>query len=227
MLECVVSGVEPLFAANDDPDMSFALREVHHRTANTLALLAATLRSDFAALTDPAAPAVLRRQERRIVAFGDLHRRLAIGPGAGEVAVESYIRPLCQSLALAILAPLGIHCEVFVGDSSLTSARCESRGLIVAKLVTNAAKHAFPAGTKGRVRVEIVEGADVWRCVVSDDGVGLRGAVPGAGSRILEMLIRTLQGRIERCPGSPGTTVVITFPRRSSPTEGKMANVVR
>ncbi len=200
-------------AANDDSDSSFALREAHHRMANTLALLAGALRRDLSGVTDPRIRTILHDHERRIVDFGDLHRHFSRGPVMGPVAVQDYVRPLCERLVGAVLAPLGIRCEAFIGEGTLPGEKCESVGLIVAELVTNAAKHAFPAGAGGNVRIDLFERMDIWNCVISDDGAGFRGGGAGSGSRILDMLVRALSGRVEIRTGAAGTVVAVTFPQ--------------
>ncbi|HEY0106214.1 MAG TPA: sensor histidine kinase [Rhizomicrobium sp.] len=203
---------EAFRAANDDSDSSFALREAHHRMANTLALLAGALRRDLSGVADPGVRTILRRHERRIVDFGNLHRYFSLSPGMGLIAVEDYVRPLCEGLVGAVLAPLGIRCEAFIGEGALSGDRCESIGLIIAELVTNAAKHAFPNGAGGTVRIDLFERMDVWHCVVSDDGAGRCGGVAGTGSRILDMLARALNGRIEFRSAPSGTVVALEFP---------------
>ncbi|MEI9996749.1 MAG: sensor histidine kinase [Rhizomicrobium sp.] len=202
-----------LHAANDDSDSSFALREAHHRMANTLALLAGALRRDLSAVTDPDVRAILRGHERRIVGFGNLHRHFSTAPGMGVIAVENYVRPLCEGLVDAMLAPLGVRCEAFIGEGALPSAKCESVGLMIAELVTNAAKHAFPGAAGGKVRIDLFERMEVWHCIVSDDGVGFSGGTAGTGSRILDMLVRALSGRIEIRSSPSGTVVAVNFPQ--------------
>jgi two-component sensor histidine kinase len=111
-----------------------------------------------------------------------------------------------------MLASCGVRCEVFAGEGELASDRCEILGLIVAELVTNAAKHAFPDGASGRVRVEVFESKAGWRCVVYDDGVGMNNVTRGAGSRLVAMLAACLQARIEICSSAAGTSIALSFP---------------
>jgi hypothetical protein len=64
-----------------------------------------------------------------------------------------------------VLGPLGLRCETFIVNSFLSVEKCELLGLIVAELVMNAAKHAFPGETRGRVRIEIGVCQAYWRCL--------------------------------------------------------------
>ncbi|HEY0301942.1 MAG TPA: sensor histidine kinase [Rhizomicrobium sp.] len=213
LAECAADGseVDARHVTSDETDFQLALHEANHRMANTLAILAASLQLSLRAIEDDRAKVILRDHVTRIASFGNLHRHFVTGPDEGPVEVAGYIRSLCEHLIAAILAPAGIKCDAVVGEGAIDAQTCETLGRIVSELVTNAAKHAFPGGTGGRVRVEVFESLNVWHCVVSDDGAGLGRAAGGAGSLILDTLVRTLRGRIERRSGPRGTTVMVSF----------------
>jgi hypothetical protein len=102
---------------------------------------------------------------------------------------------LCRALSEAVLKPVGVHCEVFVNAGILPAEVCERVGLVIAELVTNAARHAFNGPTGKVVRVELVRTSSSWHCIVSDNGTGIKVIESGAGSRVLNELIRPLGGR--------------------------------
>ena len=90
-------------------------------------------------------------------------------------------------------------------------------GLIVGEAVTNALKHAFPAGREGRVRVELrAIGGGMMRLVVEDDGVGMsvERRTGSLGLRLVEMFAKQVKGRaaMEAGRGGQGTAVVVIFP---------------
>ncbi len=191
-------------------DEFWLLREMHHRLANTFAILTSALRREFSSPTSLDFQDLLTRYEARIVAFGDLHRSLLVGAADGLVSVHCYIENLCEALSEALLKPLGVRCEVFADAGQSPSERCERLGLVVAELVTNAAKYAFDGRNGGRVRVELINRGDCWVCIVSDNGDGLAMAPHGLGSRIVEQLVRSLNGTVNRRSGSNGTSVAVT-----------------
>jgi len=186
------------------------LREMHHRFANTFTALSSTLRREFALSTSPDLQDSLARCEQRIVAFGNLHRRLLVGAGTDWMSVQSYVERLCEALSEAVLEPLGVRCEVFVDAGELPGERCERLGLVIAELAMNAAKHAFSGRNDGVVRVELLNRIDSWVCVVSDNGVGSRQSRSGAGSKILDQLVSSLDGTLARKSGAHGTSVIVT-----------------
>jgi len=193
-----------------ETDEFLLVREMHHRFANTLTMLMSVLRHECALSASPELRDLLARCEARIVAFGNLHRSLVVGAANDRISVQHYIEHLCEALSEALLRPLGVRCEVFTDAGEFPGERCERLGLIIAELVTNAAKHAFHGRNDGLVRVELVNTIDSWVCVVTDNGVGTTMASLGVGSKILKQLVRALGGNIVRKSGRDGTSVVVT-----------------
>ncbi len=191
-------------------DEFWLLREMHHRLANTLTILLSALRREFSLSKGQDFQVSLTRYEARVVAFGDLHRSLVVGAADGLVSVRCYIENLCGALSEALLKPLGVRCEVFADAGQSPGERCERLGLVVAELVTNAAKHAFHGRNDGLVRVELFNRGSRWVCIVSDNGAGLAMTPHGLGSRIVEQLVRSLNGTVNRRSGCNGTSVAVT-----------------
>jgi two-component sensor histidine kinase len=193
-----------------ETDKLLLLREMHHRHANTLMVLSSLLRREFGLTTSPDLQASLERYEARIVAFGNLHRSLIVGAQYDWVSVQSYVENLCQALSEAILKPLGVRCDVFADAGETTGDWCERLGLVIAELVTNAAKHAFQGRNNGVVRVELINRSDSWICIVSDNGVWIGTASRGAGSKILKQLVGALGGDLALKSAPDGTSAVVT-----------------
>lgn len=189
------------------------MRELQHRMANTLTILQANCRLDFARVADPELQESVRRHERRILQLAELHHFLSRGAGDGEIAAATYFRPLCGVLSRSILAPRNLHCEAFIGDGVLDASSCEWLGLIVAELVMNAAKHGFPDRAHGCVRIDIhAPDGMVWCCTVRDNGCGIKASRQGAGSRIVKDLVQLLRALMHVETGPTGTTVTIVLP---------------
>jgi two-component sensor histidine kinase len=200
-------------------DEFMLLREMHHRVANILTVLTSVLRCEFALSASPQLQKSLARYEARIVAFGNLHRSLAVGAASDWISVQYYVEHLCQALSEAILKPLGVRCEVIADGGEFQSERCERLGLVIAELVMNAAKHAFHERNDGLVRIELINRSDSLVCIVSDNGNGIDMALPGVGSKILRQLVRSLGGSLVRKSGHNGTSVIVTCPRSMASEE--------
>jgi len=196
---------------------SLLMRELQHRMANTLSVLQAHCRLEFADVADPELRAGMLRHERRIHGLAELHQFFSRGAGAGQIVAADYFQPLCAVLCRVILTPLEIHCEASIGEGTLDATRCEWLGLIIAELVTNAAKHGFRDGGTGCVRIELTARDEfAWCCTVTDNGCGMLNTKAGAGSQILETLAQMLEGQMTIVTGSLGTSVTILFPAPTS-----------
>lgn len=195
-------------------DELFLLREMNHRFANSLTLLISQFRRDSWSFVSPQFRDLIARTEAHIVAFGNLHRSLLIGAANTSISVQDYVEHLCRSLSEAILEPIGVRCEVAVDTGTLPAVRCELLGLVIAELVTNAAKHAFTNRDDGMVRVKLGRKGQSWVCIVSDDGEVASPTPRGAGTKVIEQLIQLLGGSFAKRSGRHGTSAVVVFPLR-------------
>jgi two-component sensor histidine kinase len=191
-------------------DWELVLRETHHRMNNTLTLLGASARLDFAKGASGLRSGV-DRFERRVVAFGRLYHLLSSSADRQTVSVANFFESLCEAHVEAILEPAGIQCEAVVDEGTLPGAECSRLGLIVAELITNAVKHAFPDGNGGLIRVEVLNRNDLLFCTVADNGIGMISSVQGTGRRIVESLARSIGAQVDCCTGCHGTAVTIAM----------------
>ena len=205
-------------------DRFLLLREMHHRFANSFAILTGMLRREFGVSMLSKLGKSVDRFEARAAAFGALHRFLTIGAETGWISAQSYIERLCAALAEATLDPLGVRCEVSADAALLPAECCELLGLVIAELVTNSAKHGFRGRDGGLVRIEFLGTAESWTCVVSDNGAGNSLPSIGVGSRILAGLVRALGAELVSKSGPKGTSSAVRC-RRSMSTCGEKADV--
>ena len=197
-----------------DADKYFFLREMHHRIANSFTVLNASFRRELGSASSLSVQEILNRCDARMVAFDELHRVLIVGAAVGWISVRVYIEKLCDALTEALLKPLGVRCEVTADAAFFPSEYCEVLGLVIAELVTNAAKHAFPNRNGGLIRIEIAYREGCWCCSVTDNGIGATGPLQGTGGRILQGLARSIRARVHGEAGRGGTRVTIMMPPR-------------
>ena len=98
----------------------------------------------------------------------------------------------------------------------LNPDKAVSLGVVVAELVTNAFKYAYPDGRSGEVRVAFSAApADHLRLTVEDDGAGLGDKVvtrgTGLGQRVIAAMARSLNSRVEYDPSHNGARAVLAF----------------
>lgn len=200
------------------------LREVNHRVANSLQLVSSLVSMQKSLMTDSAARAALVETQARITAIAQVHRRLYTSPDVREVSMDTNLRGLLEELAAALRARGETHDLTITADPvPMPTDKAVSLGVIVAELVTNAVKYAYPEGEGGQVRVRFTQEGPHVRLVVEDDGAGWRGDTPaigsGLGSRIIETMAAALHSRLEFDPSHRGTRVTMRFPTDAAAIE--------
>jgi len=202
-------------AARDRAEM--LLREVNHRVANSLALVAGLAYMQAHSMTDPTAKAALEEMQARITAIAGIHRRLYTSDDVRFVEIDAYLKSLIEELQAAMQASGRDHVIRLEADAiQVPTDKAVSVGVIVTELVTNAYKYAYPAGTSGDVRVRIrqPDPANV-SLVVEDDGIGWGGGGKprgtGLGSRIVKAMATDLKTTVRFDEAHRGTRVMLDF----------------
>ena len=193
------------------------LREVNHRVANSLQLVASlvSMQQKSEGL-DPVAREALVEAHNRIHAIAQIHRRLYTSDDVRFVAMEAYLSGLVEELEAAMKAAGREHTIVLDAEPiRVGTDRAVSVGVIVTELVTNAFKYAYPQDELGDIRIRLSRRGGECRLEVEDDGVGFRAAgAPkgsGLGTRIVRAMTATLGTTIAYEHKSVGTRAVLTF----------------
>jgi two-component sensor histidine kinase len=200
------------------------LKEMKHRMANSLQLIASILILKSEAVDSPEVRTHLKDAHERIISIATLEKFLDTTSLNEEVEVGPYLKGLCDSLSASMIGtvkPITLTVEAQGGMT--TSSEAISLGLITAELVINALKHAFPFGKNGSVVVsyEVSKGAGGgWRLSVSDNGVGITldpTRKEGLGTTIVQSLARQLGATLDIQTSSQGTTVSINRVSKAQP----------
>jgi two-component sensor histidine kinase len=109
--------------------------------------------------------------------------------------------------------------EIEADEVSLGINQAVPCGLILNELMSNALKHAFPAGREGEIRVALGASEDNVTLVFSDNGVGLPTnmdyrAMTSLGLQLVSTLVDQLDGEIE-LENKNGTGFKLAFPMPS------------
>ena len=193
------------------------LREVNHRVANSLALVAALTHMQTNAVSDPAAKAALREMQARISAIAGIHRRLYTSDDVEAVDLDAYLASLVEELQAAMKADGRDHAiRLNAEPVRLATDKAVSVGVVVTELVTNAYKYAYPAEIPGEIRVSLArEGAEGITLTVEDDGVGWTGEGQprgtGLGSRIIRAMATNLRSALVYGADRVGTRATLSF----------------
>lgn len=198
-------------------DRDLLLQEIDHRMKNNFAIVASILDIQRRRVSGEAAEA-LGTALYRVESIARAHRHLYRGTGQSDaVQMRAYLGDLCAALADALLLRGGVTLACSVDEAEVPRDRAVSIGLIVNELVTNAAKHAFTGRSSGTITVCFRRRSGGWTLIVSDDGVGMQGAVPagpdhGLGSRLIPAFARQANGSLATESGPDGTVVTLDLP---------------
>jgi chemotaxis protein methyltransferase CheR len=193
------------------------LQETQHRIGNSLHMIAGIL-----LLKSKWGPSEETRfhlidAHRRIMSVAAVQRHL-YGTWQGDlVEMAPYLSTLCESLAESLVGddrPVELH--TLVGSGTVLPATAGSIGLLVAELVINSLKHAFPAERdEGHVVIAFETNGPDWKLVVSDNGIGapIASSAPvrhGVGSTLLRSLAEQLDAKAEIVISPNGRSVAVT-----------------
>ena len=193
------------------------LREVNHRVANSLSLVAAMARLQANAVSDEGAQSVLQEMQVRIAAIAGIHRRLYTSSDVRYVELNAYLKNLLEELSTAMNAEEREHVIKLVADDvRIPPDQAVPLGIIVTELVTNAYKYAYPKDECGHIRVSLRQLTDDrLSLVIEDDGIGWNGdgtaQGSGLGSIIINSMAAKLGSTVNYDPRHSGTQVVLEF----------------
>ena len=160
------------------------LREVYHRVKNNLQVVQSLLSLQRRALPEGAARTALDQSIQRVYAMALVHEKLYQSGTLSAVSLHDYTGDLLRHLgdtAGAHIRGIRLHAQIDAIEAALETA--VPYGLLVAELVGNCFKHAFPAGRGGEIRVSLQRGAGHVCLRVADNGVGLPAGFDLAQSR--------------------------------------------
>jgi two-component sensor histidine kinase len=190
--------------------------EINHRVKNSLQLVASLFSLQAAATDDVGLAQSLQEAVARVGAVARIHERLYRSPDVATVDLSAYLADVCSDLAT--LAPQ--HELIYRQDQPIAMAtdRAVRVALLVAELVTNAAKHAYPESTRGRIVVQLARpNLDSIALSVRDEGQGLPdgNAVTDAkslGMKIIRALLSQMGAELEVRAAQPGTEFILCIP---------------
>ena len=187
-------------------------RELQHRVANNLQIVAATLQKAQRTLQDPAALQAISLAIGRVHSMAGLHRRL-YDAAAYSHGLEPILRDVLSETFRAL--PVDVRLEIRCGELSV--GQMTAIALLVNEAAINAAKHVFRPGKGTLFEVSLAEGKrGRVQLTIHDDGPGIPSeAVEGPETRrfgltVMRGLAAQLGGSLE-LPRGPGATLTVKF----------------
>ncbi len=194
------------------------LREIHHRVKNNMQVIISLLRMHTRKTKDVHLGKIFEDCRDRINAMSLIHESLYNSYDLAKIDFKAYLKELCQNLSQAYETPgKGISLTVGECDVTLNMDQGIAIGMVIAELISNAFKHAFPMGKGGNVSINLSEiDAENVKLIIKDDGKGIPPQInvmnsPSLGLRLaVSAVTHELDGSIEIDRGK-GTQFTICF----------------
>ena len=193
------------------------LREMRHRIANSLQIIASILLLKAGTVTSEETKNELRAAHQRVMSVAAVQSHLHASQGIEQIEIGPYLTKLATGLASSMVGPKQkIDIKVVADAGTLPSSHAVSIGLIVTELIMNAVKYAFPKPrSAARIRVTF-EKADLdWKLTVSDNGAGRQepdepASSTGLGTALIAALAKQLGASVSEDSSKRGLTVDVT-----------------
>ena len=199
---------------------SLLIKETHHRVKNNLQIVMSLLSLQSGQLKDPASQSALKQTRARVNALALVHRILHEIEDLDAVDVKELLHDLAHQIQEGFGADRrDLRLELEIASRRLPSDLAVPLTLFTVEALTNAFKHAYPAGGRGGViRVTLLPVEDgKLRLTIEDDGRGVeeqdaQDNAVGIGSRLIQAFAQQIGGTpsVTSRPGG-GTVVSLTF----------------
>jgi PAS domain S-box-containing protein len=199
-------------------EKNILLAEIHHRVKNNLQIVHSLLDLQSARLTDQAAIEMLNDSKNRVSSMALIHQILYQSKDFAEIDFRSVLDSLVPTLTQSYrVSQTEIDVRLDAENVLLALNAAIPCGLIVNELISNALKHAFPAGRSGRIKISMKLGdGDIVELRVEDNGVGIPAGIDfettsTLGLQLVQLLTSQLKGTLDVNRVNP-TCFTITFP---------------
>jgi PAS domain S-box-containing protein len=185
------------------------MHEADHRIKNSLQLVTSLLRLQSSKAADSVTKHALGEAIARVDAIANAHLSLEQSPDLRTIEIDQMLENLCHRLG-ALNPAVAITCHAAAGVG-LDAAQGVPLGLIASEVLTNALRHAFPAGSGGTVTVTVRQADAGLELRISDNGAGLPATAKrqGLGSTVMSALARQIGAAIDTV-SAPGQGVAVT-----------------
>lgn len=192
------------------------LQDTSHRIGNSLATVSSLLALQLMRTRSEEVRTALEAARLRVHAIASAHRRLRLGDDMESASADEFLSAVLEDIATTQTDAGRIVIEGKIESIEVSARDATTLGILVGEFVTNALKHGFPDGRKGRVEVALFrDAAGIPTLKVQDNGVGLPEGHDESG--LGSVIIRQLSGQFGGEPiyasiTGEGVTVSVSLP---------------
>ena len=192
------------------------MRELQHRTKNSLALISSLLGLEKENLADTRAREIFSKTRSRIGSIAAVYERLSDSVNYDQVDLHVYVREIAEALVRSFAPEAGnVRLKTKLEEIRLDPKRAVPVGLILTELVMNALKYGLPGKAAGEIRLELKKTDGRIVLGVTDNGSGFPKGfdfnnVAGTGLTIVRMLAEQLDAQLDFA-SKHGTCIQLSF----------------
>lgn len=206
-----------LLVQKSSDEKTTLLKEIHHRVKNNLQVVSSLLRLQERNSNKPETVEVLKESRTRVNSMALVHEMLYQVDDLSLINYNEYIQLLCEKL-INSYKNNNIKIE-FVFTSPKLKISIENAiplGLLLNEIISNSIKHAFINQKKGIIYLYINEVNDnSYKLKIGDNGSGsslsLEDKTNSLGLKLIQKMVKQLNGSIEKISQEQGTHYIITF----------------
>ncbi len=204
-------------------DRDILLREISHRTQNSMAIIAAVLNLKAARHEgNSAVGELVSDTEKRIQALSMVYALTDNQVSGGAVNIKRFLKKLASHVSIAYGSS---ECRVVVAVQSpailLPIDQAVPLSLVLHELIINSIQHGFTGRSSGSIDISISRSSGALTCDYRDDGRGFENPeaeVKGIGlSTIYQIIELQLDGSYDFIDGK-GVHLRVTFPLNAQVT---------
>jgi two-component sensor histidine kinase len=192
------------------------LRELQHRTQNTLAIIVAFLELQGRGSESEEVKQALSQAASRVRVQAKVYDHLNMR-ASDRVDAQGYLLEICRlsQETFSGIRPIKVDCHA--EQILIDPQKALALGIIANELITNAVKHAFKDGAGCTIDVSLDrDTSGLLRLKVRDNGSGCPDAAkPGSGTKLINDLVRSHKGSYTRQNVSGGCEVTVTLAPRT------------
>lgn len=190
------------------------LKEIHHRVKNNLQVITSLLSLQSKRIPDIETRNLFKNSQHRINSIAIIHEMLYGSEDIGRINFREYVENLVHTLISSFRgANNQITVELHIEDTFLVMDLAIPLGLIINEVVTNSLKYGLLE--QGILTIQLKKSGDNFELHLHDDGPGIdindSAGSKTLGLKMVDYLIRQIEGTYEILPDSSGAHVKLTF----------------
>lgn len=215
---CIIQGPGETSDRDDARDVrkELPLKEAHHRIKNNLQLIVSLINLQANQIEDRRTLALFEETRNRVHSIATVYESIHRSRDQATFDMVAFAKLLASEVIRAYDAAQRLQVRIEGASAGLGLNRAAPFGLLLNELVSNACKHAFPAGRRGEMRIRFEINNQNHILTVADNGIGppndLDCSKPSSlGLRLIQMLAQQLGGEVSFAAGN-GIQAQVRFP---------------